>query len=38
MTRPNTYLIRMAAFLLAVLIVAALLSGVLLTAFANNPC
>ena len=37
MTRPNTYLIRMAAFLLAVLVVAGLLSPVLLTAFGNNP-
>jgi hypothetical protein len=37
MTRPNTYLIRMAVFLVAVLVVAAVLSGVLLTAFGNNP-
>ncbi len=37
MTRPNVYLIRMAVFLLAVFIVAALLSPVLLGAFANNP-
>ena len=37
MTRPNTYLIRMAVFLLLVLLVAALLSPVLLTAFGNNP-
>jgi methyl-accepting chemotaxis protein len=36
-TRPNIYLIRMAVFLLAVLIVAAVLSRVLLTAFGNNP-
>ena len=37
MTRPNTYLLRMAAFLVAVLIVAGVLSPVLLTAFGNNP-
>ena len=37
MTRPNTYLIRMAVFLLAVLIVAALLSSALTIAFASNP-
>ena len=37
MTRPNTYLIRMAAFLVAVMVVAGLLSPVLLTAFGNNP-
>ena len=37
MTRPNTYLIRMGVFLLAVVIVAALLSPVLLMAFGNNP-
>jgi methyl-accepting chemotaxis protein len=36
-TRPNTYLIRMAIFLVAVLIVAAMLSPVLLGAYANNP-
>jgi len=36
-TRPNTYLIRMAAFLVAVMVVAGLLSPVLLTAFGNNP-
>ncbi len=37
MTRPRVYLIRMLAFLLAVLVVAALLSGALATAFASNP-
>jgi methyl-accepting chemotaxis protein len=37
MTRPNVYLIRMGMFLLAVLLVAALLSPVLLIAFDNNP-
>ena len=37
MTRPNTYLIRMGVFLLLVLLVAALLSPVLLTAYGNNP-
>ena len=37
MTRPNKYLIRMAVFLALVLLVAALLSPVLLTAYANNP-
>ncbi len=37
MTRPFTYLIRMLVFLGAVLVVAALLSGALLTAFAANP-
>ncbi len=37
MTRPNTYLVRMGVFLLLVLLVAALLSPVLLTAYANNP-
>jgi hypothetical protein len=36
-TRPNGYLIRMAAFLVAVLAVAAVLSPVLLSAYANNP-
>jgi hypothetical protein len=36
-TRPNRYLIRMAAFLVAVLVVAAVLSPVLLNAYANNP-
>ncbi len=37
MTRPNTYLIRMLAFLLAVLVVAVLLSASLVTAYASNP-
>ena len=37
MTRPNVYLIRMAVFLVAVLVVAALLSPVLLTALATIP-
>ena len=37
MTRPNIYLIRMAIFLVAVLVVAAMLSPVLLGAYANNP-
>ena len=37
MTRPTTFLVRMALFLAAVLAVAAALSPVLLTAFANNP-
>jgi hypothetical protein len=37
MTRPTTYLIRMGIFLLFVLLVAALLSPVLLTAYGNNP-
>ncbi len=37
MTRPNVYLLRMAAFLIAVLVVAALLSPVLLVAYGNNP-
>jgi hypothetical protein len=37
MTRPITYLFRMLAFLGAVLIVAALLSGSLLAAFSANP-
>ena len=37
MTRPRIYLIRMLAFLLAVLVVAALLAGALVTAFASNP-
>ena len=36
-TRPNVYLIRMAIFLVAVLAVAATLSPVLLSAYANNP-
>jgi hypothetical protein len=37
MTRPSGYLIRMLFFLLAVGVVAALLSPVLITAFDNNP-
>ncbi len=37
MTRPTTFLVRMALFLIAVLVVAAVLSPVLLVAFANNP-
>jgi hypothetical protein len=37
MTRPSGYLIRMLVFLMAVAIVAALLSPVLITAFDNNP-
>jgi hypothetical protein len=37
MTRPSGYLIRMLVFLLAVAIVASLLSPVLITAFDNNP-
>ena len=37
MTRPSGYLIRMLVFLVAVGIVAGLLSPVLLTAFNNNP-
>jgi hypothetical protein len=37
MTRPNTYLIRMLAFLVGVLIVAGLLNAALLTAFSSNP-
>ena len=37
MTRPTTYLIRMGVFLLLVVLVAALLSPVLFTAYANNP-
>ncbi len=37
MTRPNTYLIRMAVFLGLVMIVALLLSGALADAFASNP-
>jgi methyl-accepting chemotaxis protein len=36
-TRPNVYLIRMAIFLLAVIVVAVVLSQVLLGAFNNNP-
>jgi hypothetical protein len=37
MTRPNIYLIRMAVFLVAVAIVAAVLSPVLLNVYSNNP-
>jgi hypothetical protein len=37
MTRPSGYLIRMLIFLVAVGVVAALLSTVLITAFDNNP-
>lgn len=37
MTRPSGYLIRMLVFLVAVAIVASLLSDVLITAFDNNP-
>ena len=37
MTRPNTYLIRMAVFLGLVLVVVVLLSGALADAFSNNP-
>jgi methyl-accepting chemotaxis protein len=37
LTRPNLYLIRMALFLVAVLIVAALLSPALVSAYGNNP-
>jgi hypothetical protein len=37
MTRPSAYLVRMAMFLVAVAVVAALLSPVLITAFFNNP-
>ncbi len=37
MTRPTVYLIRMAVFLVAVLVVAGVLSRVLLTAYGNNP-
>ncbi len=37
MTRPVAYLIRMLAFLLAVAVVAALLSGALVVAFESNP-
>jgi len=36
-TRPNTYLIRMLGFLLAVLVMTVLLSEALITAFASNP-
>ena len=37
MTRPTTYLLRMVVFLVAVLVVAGLLSDALLTAFSSNP-
>jgi len=37
MTRPRVYFIRMLVFLLAVLVLAILLSGALSTAFASNP-
>lgn len=37
MTRPTVFLIRMLIFLVAVAVVAGLLSGALLTAFNNNP-
>ncbi len=37
MTQPTQYLVRMLVFLVAMAGVAALLSGVLLTAFENNP-
>ncbi len=37
MTRPAVYLIRMLVFLLAVLVVAAILSPALITAFETNP-
>src|SRR3954452_285748 len=37
MTKPSAYLIRMVLFLIAVGIVAGLLSPVLITAFYNNP-
>ena len=37
MTQPTHYLIRMVVFLLAVAVVAALLSGALTLAFTNNP-
>src|ERR1700752_927143 len=37
MTRPTIYLVRMAVFLVAVAIVAAVLSEVLINAFRNNP-
>ncbi len=37
MTRPTTYLIRMVVFLVAVLVVAGLLSPALITAFTSNP-
>ncbi len=37
MTKPTTYLIRMVGFLVAMLVVAGLLSGALSVAFASNP-
>ena len=37
MTRPNIYLVRMVAFLAAVLVVALLLNAALVTAFTSNP-
>ncbi len=37
MTRPRNYLVRMLLFLVAVLVVAAILSGPLITAFTSNP-
>ena len=37
MTRPTTYLVRMIAFLVAVLVVAGLLSDALVVAFSSNP-
>ncbi len=37
MTRPTVYLLRMLAFLLAVLVVAGLLAPALITAFSSNP-
>lgn len=37
MTRPNRYLLRMLVFLLAVLLLAAVLSGQLIQAFSANP-
>ncbi|MDT7950414.1 MAG: flagellar motor protein MotA [Acetobacteraceae bacterium] len=37
MTKPTSYLIRMLAFLVIVLIIAGLLSGALVTAFVSNP-
>jgi biopolymer transport protein ExbB/TolQ len=37
MTRPTVYLIRMLVFLVAVLVVAGLLSSALVTAFTSNP-
>jgi len=37
MTRPTVYLVRMVLFLIAVAIVAGLLSAVLINAFRNNP-